>query len=135
MSRKSMPVFSHSDILTTFVLLCLYCTIDSFDAGIIGIMVAAKNISTAIRAYSTAPGVTLAEMPVLLTNSRNPSDTPRNLHISRPSSGAKMRVAAPRMPASRAYIPNICNELAPLLLNTAISFFSCSTFSLDTMNR
>ena len=46
----SMHSFSQRDILTTFALLCLYFTIDSFEAGIIGSMVVTKNITTATRA-------------------------------------------------------------------------------------
>ena len=82
-----------------------------------------------------ASRLSFTESPERFTNSRNPFDTPRKLHRSIPMNGAAMNVTSPSTPASIAYIANICPEEAPRLLNTAISFFSCSTFSWDTMNR
>ena len=46
-SITSIQSFSHRDIFTTRALLCLYFTIESLEAGIIGSMVVMKNITTA----------------------------------------------------------------------------------------
>ena len=97
-----MQSFSQRDIFTTFALLCLYFTMVSFEAGMMGSMVVTKNITTAISAYSTASKDSFAASPVRLTNSRKPLDTPRKLHRTRPINGATISVTSPSTPVSMA---------------------------------